>query len=96
MAKQTEDSACVSDRWQKALHRIKTELSEQSYKAWFESLKLVESKNHTLYLSVPDRFYGDWIRDHYQDLIKSAWFALSGEKTSVEYIVREQEPKPQE
>ncbi|MDD5085445.1 MAG: chromosomal replication initiator protein DnaA [Candidatus Omnitrophica bacterium] len=93
MTTQIQDNTCAAGIWQKVLQRIKSELSEQSYNIWLEPVRLVEAKNNLLVLSVPDQFYTDWIKDHYEDLIKNLWFETCGGEPAIEFSVREEAAK---
>lgn len=93
MTTQTQDNACATGVWQKVLQRLKSDLGEQSYNIWLEPVRLVEVKNNLLTLSVPDQFYTDWIKDHYEDLIKNLWFEICGSEAVIEFSVREEAAK---
>ena len=80
--------------WQKALSNIKQELSEQSFKTWVEPASFQKLENGTLFLEVPDKFYGDWLKEHYQDIIRGAVCDVVGVKPEVRYIVQDRSFKP--
>ena len=80
--------------WQKALENIKRELSEQSFKTWIEPARFQKLENNILSLEIPDKFYGDWLKEHYQDIIRGALHEAAGIKPEVQYIVRDQSYKP--
>ena len=80
--------------WQKALANIKQELSEQSFKTWVEPAHFQKLENGELVLEVPDKFYGDWLKEHYQDIIRGAIGGVVGAKPEIRYIVRDRSFKP--
>ena len=92
----TEPTAQISYKeiWQKALENIKRELSEQSFKTWIEPARFKKLENNVLSLEIPDKFYGDWLKEHYQDIIRGAISEVAGIKPNIEYIVRDQSFKP--
>ena len=92
----TEPTVQLSQKeiWQKALENIKRELSEQSFKTWIEPARFQKLENNTLSLEIPDKFYGDWLKEHYQDIIRGAISEVAGLKPEVRYIVRDQSFKP--
>lgn len=75
------------DAWQKTLFKVKSELSEQSYSTWISPVQFSKFENGTAFLEVPDRFYADWVKDHYQDIIRSALSDVLGEKIQLSYII---------
>ncbi len=44
---------------------------EGAFKTWIEPLKLANFTDNTLELIVPNRFFGEWVLDHYEKTIKS-------------------------
>jgi chromosomal replication initiator protein len=92
----TEPTVQISQKeiWQKALENIKRELSEQSFKTWIEPARFKKIENNVLSLEIPDKFYGDWLKEHYQDIIRGAVSEVAGFKPEIQYVVRDQSFKP--
>ena len=80
--------------WQKALANIKQELSEQSFKTWVEPARFQKLEGGVLVLEVPDKFYGDWLKEHYQDIIRGALCGVVGTKPDIRYVVQDRSFKP--
>ena len=80
--------------WQKALANIKQELSEQSFKTWVEPAHFQKFEDGVLFLEVPDKFYGDWLKEHYQDIIRGAFGDAAGAKPEIRYVVTDRSFKP--
>jgi chromosomal replication initiator protein len=72
--------------WVECLRVIQSELSEQSFKTWFVHTKLRKIESDVLYLEVPDPFFGDWLRDHYHEIIREAVFQISGKRPEIKYL----------
>lgn len=68
---------------------LSRELSERSFKTWFESVSLLGISPDALTLGVPDQYYGKWLEDHYQNLILSSAEEVLGHSVNVEYRVVE-------
>ena len=82
------------EMWQKALLNIKQELSEQSFKTWVEPARFQKLEGGVLFLEVPDKFYGDWLKEHYQDIIRGAFYTVAGTKPDIHYLVKDNSFKP--
>lgn len=80
--------------WEKALLNIKRELSEQSFRTWVEPANFQKFEEGTLFLEVPDKFYGDWLKEHYQDIIRGAVAEVAGTRPEIRYIVSDKSFKP--
>lgn len=84
---QTSDT--LGSVWSKIRSILAQELSDQSFKTWFEPVRCLGFDTTTLTLGVPDLYYGNWLKDHYQDLIASAVGEALGGKREVCYQVVE-------
>ena len=49
-----------ADLWKKICSLLSRELSERSFKTWFEPISLLDVSAEALTLSVPDQYYGKW------------------------------------
>ena len=68
---------------------LRQELSEQSFKTWIQPARFLKLENDVLHLEVPDKFYGDWLKDHYENLIRSAFSEAAGIKPELRYIAQD-------
>lgn len=75
-----------TDLWPRALEYIKSRLNEQSFRNWIEPARFQKLENETLYLSVPDKFYSDWLKAHYHELIKEAVHQVTHSYVEIEYV----------
>lgn len=60
------------ETWQQTLEILKTRLDPVQFETWLSPLKLVEGREGSLTLEVPDEFFARWVRDNYLDIIKDA------------------------
>lgn len=83
-----------NDVWPKVVSYIKQELSEQSFKTWIGPVRFIKIESGILYLEVPDKFYADWLRERYQDIIRGAVQSETGEKPDIHYLVADRSYQP--
>jgi len=79
----------LAEHWKKICSILARELSERSFKTWFEPISLLEVSSDSLTLSVPDQYYGKWLEDHYQNLILSSVEEVFGHPVRIAYRVVE-------
>ena len=82
-----EEPVAASDfgeRWANACRRLRAELGEAVFSAWFARLDLDRILDDTAYLSVPTNFLKTWIQSHYVDRLTAA---LSAEAPVVKRVV---------
>ena len=58
--------------WSDALTRIRSRVTRENYNTYFRPLRLANETANHLVLEVDDAFFGDWIREHYFDLLTQA------------------------
>ena len=61
---------------------------------WLERITPLAVRDGALVLGVPDRFYRDWVDDHYRALLESLLGQVTGELARVEYEVVPGAPPP--
>ncbi|MDP3920096.1 MAG: chromosomal replication initiator protein DnaA [Candidatus Omnitrophota bacterium] len=79
----------MSKNWDRVRSILARELSEQSFKTWFEPLTCLDITDDQISLGVPDSYYGKWLQSHYQDLLSSAVKEAVGATRAIEYKVLE-------
>ncbi|MBI4116061.1 MAG: chromosomal replication initiator protein DnaA [Candidatus Omnitrophica bacterium] len=82
-----ENEGAVFESWQKILSLIQKELSERSFQTWFGGLRCLGLTLQEVTLGVPDSFYGNWLQEHYHDLIRSSAQEVLGVRPEVIYRV---------
>lgn len=75
--------------WDQIKGILSRELSEQSYKTWFEPVKCLSLTESALTIGVPDSYYGQWLKNHYHDLLSSAIEEAVGSGRDINYQVQE-------
>ncbi|MGE5355720.1 MAG: chromosomal replication initiator protein DnaA [Deltaproteobacteria bacterium] len=73
--------------WDKCLQEIKTRVDEKSFKTWFNPIKPIELKNKILTIRVPNKFFYEWIEDHYIELLGEVLFNQLGEGVGLQYQI---------
>src|SRR5574340_1459436 len=64
--------------WNDALTYIQEKVPKQVYETWFTPIVLDRIEGTTAYLGVPNKFFGDWLGEHYRDLLAEAVSAAQG------------------
>jgi chromosomal replication initiator protein len=77
----------VNAIWHAALESIRSRVTRENFATYFEPLRFVSLEEGLLRLEVDDPFFGDWVRDHYADLLRDAASAAAGESVRVEIRV---------
>src|SRR4029079_14191017 len=78
--------------WNGCLNVIREEISEQSFKTWFEPIKPIRLSDQTLILQVPNRFFYEWLEEHYLQVLRKSVKQILGPKGSIEHNYVKEDP----
>jgi chromosomal replication initiator protein len=79
----------VDDVWQKAAERIRASLGQVSYETWISPLNFIDLHGRTATIEVPNRFFRDWVKDRYLELMQQVLSAEVGGSVAISLTVRE-------
>ena len=73
--------------WSNCLTVIRGNISEQSFKTWFEPIVPVRLSNNVLTIQVPSQFFYEWLEEHYVHLLRKAIDSELGPAARLEYSI---------
>ena len=74
--------------WNDALVYIQEKVPKQVFETWFTPVVLDRIEDTTAYLAVPNKFFGEWLGEHYRDLLAEAVsVAQGGGHLDVSFVV---------
>ena len=78
----------ITSEWQNALAYIQRKVPKQVYDTWFTPIHLERIEDSTVHLGVPNKFFGDWLSQHYGPLLAEAVStARGGEETTITFVI---------
>ena len=77
--------------WENCLSLIKSKINIQSYITWFKPIKATQFKNKTLTLQVPNKFFYEWIEEHYIELLNEVIIKVIGNEGKIEYEISKEQ-----
>lgn len=80
--------------WKSCLDGIAVHVSPQHFSTWFSPIKPIGAENGALELEVPNRFFLEWIKEHYLLLIEEVLKRVS--KKEIQLVWRLGDENPQE
>ncbi|MBE9503611.1 MAG: chromosomal replication initiator protein DnaA [Proteobacteria bacterium] len=57
--------------WEKSLNLIEERLNNQAFNTWFKPIKKTTLSENRFVLKVPNKFFEDWIRDNYLEIVQN-------------------------
>lgn len=82
--------------WEDVLSALKPQMNDESYELWLKPVKPVSLETGNLVVQVPNPFFSDWMRDHYQAQIEKLLQERVGEPVllSFQVLQRSESPAP--
>lgn len=85
LSQTSSDPAAV---WPAILEVIKQNINIRSFNTWFAPLNLVDLTEQHLTLEVPNRFFSEWIENHYNSLLQNAVTQILGDSKKISFKVK--------
>ncbi len=62
----------MSGFWPEVLERVYKEVSRQNFETWIKPVRLCSVDSGNIVLGVPNRFFREWLMDHYHEVLHRA------------------------
>jgi len=82
--------------WDKATKIIQEKVSKQNFDTWIKPIKIVSMEDKRVQLSVPNKFFKDWLMDNYLSMIKNSLHSVVGISVDIDFMLskdKEKSPK---
>jgi chromosomal replication initiator protein len=87
----------ASTLWQESTGILKDRVSKDVYETWFQDISIENISDYEATLRVPNRFFRDWIREHYQTILEDVLGQVADNRgLRVAYTISEPEAKGKE
>src|SRR5258706_1464386 len=80
-------SAAIETLWEDVLSVLKPQMNDEAFDLWFRPIKALSLEGGRLVLQVPNAFFADWLRDHYQARIEALLNERAGESVALSFSV---------
>jgi len=83
--------------WKECLKNIKLNVTLMTYNSWFLPIKPLKLDNSTLLVELPNKFFWEWIDEHYNSLINKTIREILGPNVKLSYVIADKiEPEIEE
>src|SRR5216684_2899834 len=79
----------VNGVWQKAADRMRESLGQVGYETWITPLNFIDLHGRTAIIEAPNRFFRDWVKDRYLELMQQVLSTEVGESVEISLTVGE-------
>src|SRR5262245_36920389 len=75
--------------WQGALAELREQLGKQNFETWIKPIRFNEQKGNEVRLDVPNKFFRDWLMDHFVGSIEQVLESIACHEVKVCLTVNE-------
>ncbi|HSF59038.1 MAG TPA: DnaA N-terminal domain-containing protein, partial [Candidatus Binatia bacterium] len=62
--------------WQEALEELRERVGKQNFETWIKPIRFCEQNGNEIRLDVPNKFFRDWLMDHFIEPIEQVLGSL--------------------
>jgi chromosomal replication initiator protein len=75
--------------WDRIKEKIRSQVNDQSFMTWFAPTVQNSYRDGALTVTVPNKFFKDWLSEHYRDIVQVAAAAIAGRECNVNFQIQE-------
>ena len=83
----------MSEQWTEALSDIREQIGVQNFDTWIAPIRFVSRKKNEVILDVPNKFFRDWLTEHYIDKLEDVLSSSAKQAVRVVLQVNEKPAK---
>lgn len=73
--------------WKKSIDIIREKVTKQNFDTWISPVRINSLEPSGVELSVPNRFFRDWLTEHFMDVIRDSVSSVSGVPMTVRFSI---------
>jgi chromosomal replication initiator protein len=73
--------------WDKSTNIIKDKISQQNFDTWIRPIKVTSLEGNQVHLSVPNKFFKEWLMENYRPIITETLSSVAGVELIVNFMI---------
>jgi chromosomal replication initiator protein len=86
----------MEEIWSKAIDSLKDRVGQQNFDIWIKPIHFVSMDGETVELEVPNRFFKEWISEHYAPQIRETLTLLTQKPCHLQFHIRREKMNEKE
>jgi len=78
----------MENLWSKVIDSLKERVGQQNFDIWIKPIQFLSMEGENVELGVPNRFFKEWINEHYSPHIKEAFSFLTQKPCHLQFRIR--------
>ena len=76
--------------WFESTKIIKEKISQQNFETWIKPITILSVEENNIYLSVPNKFFKDWLVENYISVISDSLSQTMGTLVNVNFVIKKE------
>ena len=73
--------------WKDVLDVVRGSVPAERFSLWFRNTELIEQTEDSCKVGVPNAFVGEWLQEHFSDVVQGAVGSVTGQQLRVRFVV---------
>ncbi|MCJ7746117.1 MAG: chromosomal replication initiator protein DnaA, partial [Desulfobacterales bacterium] len=86
----------MEEIWSKVIDSLKERVGQQNFDIWIKPIRFISMDGEIVELEVPNRFFKEWINEHYSPHIKEAFSFLTQKPCHLQFQIRSEKMNEKE
>jgi chromosomal replication initiator protein len=86
----------MEEIWSKVIDSLKERVGQQNFDIWIKPIRFISMDGEMVELEVPNRFFKEWINEHYSPYIKEALSLLTQKPCHLQFQIRSEKMNEKE
>jgi chromosomal replication initiator protein len=78
----------MEDLWSKVIDSLKDRVGQQNFDIWIKPIHFISMEGENVELEVPNRFFKEWINEHYSPHLRDAFSFLTQKPCHLQFRIR--------
>jgi chromosomal replication initiator protein len=78
----------MENLWPKVIDSLKERVGQQNFDIWIKPIRFISMEGEIAELEVPNRFFKEWINEHFSSHIKDAFSFLTQKRCHLQFRIR--------
>ncbi|MFH2201952.1 MAG: chromosomal replication initiator protein DnaA [Elusimicrobiota bacterium] len=77
----------AADIWSEVVAALRSDIGDDNVELWLKPVRAMSLDKQRLILKVPNKFFAEWIKDHYQPKIEASLKVITGKSIGIDYDI---------
>ena len=79
----------MQNLWRDTLNKLENDLPHQIFNIWIKPIRCISINEEQIIIGVPNKFFGEWIRDHYFSTLQQVLSKIGGKNFKIKIELHE-------